>query len=100
MDAIVSALPDVRTATPVSSVRRQPGGGGGGGGGGGCVEIVTPDGRVEKYEDVIMACHSDQAMRLMGGNASEVVPGRYCSTRHSMPFDSVNESSKSVSMTW
>jgi len=29
VDAIVSALPDVRTATPVSSVRRQPGGGGG-----------------------------------------------------------------------
>jgi len=25
------------------------------GGGGGCVEIVTPDGKVEKYEDVIMA---------------------------------------------
>ena len=57
VDAVCAALPDVRVSTHVSSVKRFPGG----------VEITTKNGAVtEEFEDVIFACHSDQALSLLG----------------------------------
>ena len=44
----------LRVATPVRSVRRTPG----------AVTIVT-DGAAEVFDEVIFACHSDQALRLL-----------------------------------
>ena len=44
----------LRVATPVRSVRRTPG----------AVTIVT-DGSAEVFDEVIFACHSDQALRLL-----------------------------------
>ena len=66
VDAVCAALPDVRVSTHVSSVKRVPGG----------VTITTNNGTVtEEYEDVILACHSDQALSLLGsGGVPLVVP--------------------------
>jgi predicted NAD/FAD-binding protein len=51
---IASRLRDVRIATPVLGVRRLPSG----------VEIATA-GRFERYDEVVLACHSDQAQALL-----------------------------------
>ena len=52
-----AALPDVRTSTPVISVKRVPGG----------VMVASKHGAgVEEYDDVIFACHSDQALGRAG----------------------------------
>jgi len=53
---IASRLRDVRIATPVLGVRRLARGGG--------VEIATA-GRLERYDEVVLACHSDQAQALL-----------------------------------
>jgi predicted NAD/FAD-binding protein len=56
-DAVCAALPDVRTSTPVISVKRVPGG----------VMVASKHGAVvEEYDDVIFACHSDQALGRAG----------------------------------
>lgn len=44
----------IRTDTPVRSVRRRPDG----------VEVVTDTGR-ESFDHVILACHTDQSLRLL-----------------------------------
>jgi predicted NAD/FAD-binding protein len=44
----------VRIATPVLGVRRLPSG----------VEVATAD-RLERYDEVVLACHSDQAQALL-----------------------------------
>jgi predicted NAD/FAD-binding protein len=51
---IASRLRDVRIATPVLGVRRLPSG----------VEVATA-GRLERYDEVVLACHSDQAQALL-----------------------------------
>ena len=65
VDAVCAALPDVRTSTPVVSVKRVPGG----------VEVTHRGGgdkpTVELFEDVVFACHSDQALAILGSNASQ-----------------------------
>ena len=52
---IVAALPDVRTSTPVLRVQRSKRG----------VEIDTPARRGERFDGVVLACHGDQALRLL-----------------------------------
>ncbi|MGE0098888.1 MAG: NAD(P)/FAD-dependent oxidoreductase [Hydrogenophaga sp.] len=57
---IVERIADRRLATPVRQVLRDPQG----------VRIVT-DGQVERFDAVVMACHSDQSLRLLGNGASQ-----------------------------
>jgi predicted NAD/FAD-binding protein len=51
---IAARLPDVRLATPVQRVRRHRDG----------VEIEA-GGRAERFDEVILACHSDQSLALL-----------------------------------
>jgi predicted NAD/FAD-binding protein len=51
---IASRLPDVRRATPVRQIHRGLHG----------VDVVTA-GRRERFDEVVLACHSDQARRLL-----------------------------------
>ena len=60
VEKIVARIPDSRLATPVRQVLRDPQG----------VRIVT-DGHVERFDAVVMACHSDQSLRLLGNGASQ-----------------------------
>jgi uncharacterized protein len=53
-------LRDVRLNTPVQSVRRLPNGG----------AVVRASDGDARYDDVVLACHSDQALRLLGADAS------------------------------
>ena len=51
---IAARLPDVRRATPVQRIRR------------GALGVdVEAAGRVERFDEVVLACHSDQARRLL-----------------------------------
>ena len=60
VEKIVERIPDRRLATPVRQVLRDPQG----------VRIVT-DGHVERFDAVVMACHSDQSLRLLANGASQ-----------------------------
>jgi len=51
---IAARLADVRVATPVEGLRR----------GAHAVELAAA-GRVERYDEVVLACHSDQALQLL-----------------------------------
>ena len=51
---IAARLADVRIATPVERIRRIEGG----------IELAAR-GRVERFDEVVLACHSDQALRLL-----------------------------------
>ncbi|MFZ5521138.1 MAG: NAD(P)/FAD-dependent oxidoreductase [Pseudomonadota bacterium] len=59
VEKIVAALGDARAATPVRGLRRLPGG----------VDVLTDAGS-ERFDEVVLACHSDQALRLLGAQAS------------------------------
>ena len=54
-DHLTKAGVDLRPATPVSAVTREGYG----------VQIAAQGGEPEKYDQVIFACHSDQALRLL-----------------------------------
>lgn len=54
VERIVAGLADARVATPVERILRGPG----------FVEISSAAGR-EHFDGVVMACHSDQALRLL-----------------------------------
>lgn len=54
VERIVAGLADARLATPVERIVRGPG----------FVEIASASGR-EHFDEVVMACHSDQALRLL-----------------------------------
>ncbi len=56
---IVEGLADRRLSTPVRQVLRDETG----------VRLVTDD-RVERFDAVVLACHSDQALALLGADAS------------------------------
>ncbi len=60
VDRIVAGLPDARAGTPVRGVLRDDSG----------VQVVT-DGRVERFDALLLACHSDQALRLLGDSTSD-----------------------------
>ncbi|MED5621540.1 NAD(P)/FAD-dependent oxidoreductase [Ideonella sp. BN130291] len=55
VQALVSRLPDTRLNTPVRRVERLAQGG---------VRVHT-DGRSEDFDDVVLACHSDQSLALL-----------------------------------
>ncbi len=56
---MLARIPDARAATPVRAVRRIPAQGGQGG-----VMVATDQG-AERFDEVILACHGDQALRLL-----------------------------------
>ena len=56
---IVAGVHDARLSTPVRHLVREPDG----------VRIAT-DRSVERFDAVVLACHSDQALRLLGDGAS------------------------------
>ncbi|MEE2001300.1 FAD-dependent oxidoreductase [Alkalimonas sp. MEB108] len=49
------AADSIRLNSPIQSVRRHSDG----------VELVLPDGSTEQFDQVVFACHSDQALRLL-----------------------------------
>ena len=59
VEKIVAAVPDRRLNSPVRQVLRDAHG----------VQVVT-DGRVERFDDIVLACHSDQALAILGGSAT------------------------------
>jgi predicted NAD/FAD-binding protein len=56
---ILASVSDARLATPVRSVRRVPPGQGHAG------VIVATDAGSERFDDVVLACHSDQSLALL-----------------------------------
>ena len=61
---MLAGLPDVRLRTPVLGVRRGPAG----------AVLSTPRGS-EHYAQVVFACHSDQALALLGDDATPAERG-------------------------
>ncbi|MEO8346280.1 MAG: FAD-dependent oxidoreductase [Betaproteobacteria bacterium] len=55
VEKIAAGLADVRVATPVHRVVRTPQG----------IEIDTPTRRRETFDEVVLACHSDQSLALL-----------------------------------
>jgi predicted NAD/FAD-binding protein len=60
VEKLVAGLHDTRRATPVHSLQRRPDHG---------VTVHTHTG-ASVYDHVVLACHSDQALRLLGDQAS------------------------------
>ena len=56
---VVALLPDARLNTPVRRIKRLEAG-----------VLVTTDNRVALFDQVVLACHSDEAMQLLGGDAT------------------------------
>jgi predicted NAD/FAD-binding protein len=61
VDCILSLLDDVRLSTPVLSVERDADG----------VWLGLPGGGRERFDQVVLACHSDQALSILGDGASD-----------------------------
>ena len=53
--------PRVRVATPVRSVRRWPGG----------VKVTDESGATSRFDQAVLACHADQALRLLESTPRE-----------------------------
>ncbi len=68
VEKIVSRVPDARLNTPVRSVKRVPPGSGSAG-----VWVATDAGS-ERFDEVVFACHTDQALRILS-DASEAEHG-------------------------
>jgi len=64
LDRLLATVSDLRLGTPISAVRRQPQGG-----------VILHYGehgdQSETFDRVVVACHSDQALALLGDHASE-----------------------------
>jgi predicted NAD/FAD-binding protein len=69
VEKIVAGLADARLATPVRSVRRLPPAGSLGGGNAGA--MVSTDHGSERFDEVVFACHSDQALALLADATNE-----------------------------
>jgi predicted NAD/FAD-binding protein len=54
VERIAAHLADIRLATPVQTVKRDARG-----------VTITAGGRVERYDEAVLACHSDQALALL-----------------------------------
>jgi predicted NAD/FAD-binding protein len=63
VDKLLAGIPDARLRTPVRSVRRLPPADQTGGGSAGVV--VATDAGSERYDEVVLACHSDQSLALL-----------------------------------
>lgn len=57
---LAAAIPDIRLGTPVQGVMPYEDG---------CI-VDLPDGNFERFDQVVLACHSDQALALLGRDAS------------------------------
>ncbi|MEO7246212.1 MAG: FAD-dependent oxidoreductase [Rubrivivax sp.] len=64
VDRLLAGIGDVRTGTPVRRVRRQPPGHGGAG------VVVATDQGSQRFDELVLACHADQALALLGDDAS------------------------------
>ena len=62
---MLERVPDARLATPVRSVRRVPPGDGAGG------VLVATDAGTERFDEVVLACHSDQSLALLADPSAE-----------------------------
>jgi predicted NAD/FAD-binding protein len=62
VDAMLKRIPDARLRTPVRAVSRRPGGHG--------VNVSTDHGS-EHFDEVILACHSDQSLALLQGASAD-----------------------------
>lgn len=71
VDRIVAALPDVRLATPVQRVVRRPD----------HVTVVTHGNVAERFDEVVLACHSDQARAILA-DRSPLEDHRLASVRY------------------
>ncbi|RLJ64906.1 NAD(P)/FAD-dependent oxidoreductase [Sulfurisoma sediminicola] len=60
VNRLAAAIPDIRLATPVQGVVSYGEG----------VVVDLPDGSFERFDQVVLACHSDQALALLGHHAS------------------------------
>uniref|UniRef100_A0A7S0TSE4 Amine oxidase domain-containing protein n=2 Tax=Hemiselmis andersenii TaxID=464988 RepID=A0A7S0TSE4_HEMAN len=60
VEAVVSGLRDARAKTAVVSAERGPQG----------VMLRTSDGRVERFNDVVFATHTDVTLKALGGGAT------------------------------
>jgi len=59
VEKIAARLPDIRRATPVRAVRRLPPGIGAAG------VMVHTDQGAERFDEVVLACHTDQSLALL-----------------------------------
>jgi predicted NAD/FAD-binding protein len=64
VNKLLAAIPDRRLATPVTGVTRNPGGGAR------SVRVRTAAAS-EQFDQVVLACHSDQSLALLGEHASD-----------------------------
>jgi predicted NAD/FAD-binding protein len=62
---MLRSIPDARLRTPVRSVKRVPPGDGRGG-----VMVATDQGS-ERYDEVVLACHSDQSLALLADASAD-----------------------------
>ena len=65
VDKLVAAVPDARLATPVRAVRRLPPSEGTAG------VLVATDNGSERFDEVVLACHSDQSLALLSDASAE-----------------------------
>ena len=65
VDKLLASITDARLATPVRAVRRLPPGAGTAG------VIVATDAGSERYDEVVLACHSDQALALLADASAQ-----------------------------
>jgi uncharacterized protein len=59
VEKMIKGITDARLNTPVRSVRRLPPGSGAGG------VLVSTDRGTERFDEVVLACHSDQSLQLL-----------------------------------
>jgi predicted NAD/FAD-binding protein len=65
VDKMLASIADARLATPVRAVRRLPPGAGTAG------VIVNTDAGDERFDEVVLACHSDQALALLADASAD-----------------------------
>ena len=69
VEKIVAGIADARLATPVRSIRRLPPAGMPGGGSAGV--WVATDAGSERFDEVVLACHSNQSLALLADPTDE-----------------------------
>ena len=64
VEKIVDQLGDrLRLSSPIGSVNRQNDG----------ISITLPDGQTEKFDEVILACHADQSLRMINSPTQQEI---------------------------
>ncbi|CAN5830453.1 FAD-dependent oxidoreductase [soil metagenome] len=61
VERMLKFIPDARLRTPVRGIRRSPGGG----------VFVRTDAGTDHFDDVVLACHSDQSLALLADPSAE-----------------------------